>query len=120
MFTGGETTPSLAVVQSAGRAYRLSSNELTMTQELIANMLGVRREGVTEGRRTPPSAFYLVLVPSPLAEAWLPGQRDRQSAHGLLVGIQCIPSQTRNTAPHRRTAASDSSRRIAGRRRDRW
>ena len=27
---------------------RLSSNELTMTQELIANMLGVRREGVTE------------------------------------------------------------------------
>ncbi len=27
---------------------RLPSNELTMTQELIANMLGVRREGVTE------------------------------------------------------------------------
>ncbi|EGW21983.1 Crp/Fnr family transcriptional regulator [Methylobacter tundripaludum] len=27
---------------------RLSSSELTMTQELIANMLGVRREGVTE------------------------------------------------------------------------
>ena len=27
---------------------RLSSNELTMTHELIANMLGVRREGVTE------------------------------------------------------------------------
>lgn len=27
---------------------RLSSNELNMTQELIANMLGVRREGVTE------------------------------------------------------------------------
>ena len=27
---------------------RLSSNELTMTQELIATMLGVRREGVTE------------------------------------------------------------------------
>jgi len=26
---------------------RLDSNELTMTQELIANMLGVRREGVT-------------------------------------------------------------------------
>ena len=25
---------------------RLPSNELTMTQELIANMLGVRREGV--------------------------------------------------------------------------
>ena len=27
---------------------RLPSNELKMTQELIANMLGVRREGVTE------------------------------------------------------------------------
>jgi CRP-like cAMP-binding protein len=27
---------------------RLSSNQITMTQELIANMLGVRREGVTE------------------------------------------------------------------------
>lgn len=30
---------------------RLSSNELKMTQELIANMLGVRREGVTEAAR---------------------------------------------------------------------
>ena len=28
---------------------RLQGNELKMTQELIANMLGVRREGVTEG-----------------------------------------------------------------------
>jgi CRP-like cAMP-binding protein len=27
---------------------RLSSDEVSMTQELIANMLGVRREGVTE------------------------------------------------------------------------
>jgi CRP-like cAMP-binding protein len=27
---------------------RLPSNELAMTQELIGNMLGVRREGVTE------------------------------------------------------------------------
>ena len=27
---------------------RLPGNQLTMTQELIANMLGVRREGVTE------------------------------------------------------------------------
>ena len=30
---------------------RLDSNELKMTQELIANMLGVRREGVTESAR---------------------------------------------------------------------
>jgi Mn-dependent DtxR family transcriptional regulator len=28
---------------------RLEGNELVMTQELIANMLGVHREGVTEG-----------------------------------------------------------------------
>lgn len=30
---------------------RLPSNQITMTQELIANMLGVRREGVTEAAR---------------------------------------------------------------------
>jgi CRP-like cAMP-binding protein len=105
LFMGGGTTPSRAVVQSAGGAYRLEaallkaefarggpmqrlllrytqalitqmtqtavcnrhhlleqqlcrwlllsldrlpSSELVMTQQLIANMLGVRREGVTE------------------------------------------------------------------------
>jgi CRP-like cAMP-binding protein len=105
IFMGGETTPSRAVVRSAGFGYRLkadllrdefnragpvlrlllrytqalitqmtqtavcnrhhsveqqlcrallltldrlSTNSVTMTQELIANMLGVRREGVTE------------------------------------------------------------------------
>jgi CRP-like cAMP-binding protein len=105
LFMGGESTPSRAVVQSAGHGYRLKasvlksefsvggnlqhlslrytqalitqmaqtavcnrhhaveqqlcrwlllsldrlpSNELSMTQDLIANMLGVRREGVTE------------------------------------------------------------------------
>lgn len=105
LFMGGETTPSRAIVQSAGQAYRmqaefvrnefflagpvqqlflrytqalltqmaqtaacnrhhsvdqqlcrwllmsldrLSSSEVSMTQELIANMLGVRREGVTD------------------------------------------------------------------------
>ena len=105
LFMGGETTPSRAVVQSAGYGYRLKahllktefnragpvlhlllrytqalitqmtqtavcnrhhtveqqlcrwlllsldrlpSDTLAMTQELIANMLGVRREGVTE------------------------------------------------------------------------
>lgn len=105
LFMGGETTPSRAVVQSAGHGYRmramqlkqefnqggpmarlllrytqalitqmsqtavcnrhhtieqqlcrwlllsldrLSTDNLNMTQDLIANMLGVRREGVTE------------------------------------------------------------------------
>ena len=105
LFMGGETTPSRAVVQSAGEGYRLKasilkaeferggtlqhlllrytqalitqmaqtavcnrhhsvdqqlcrwlllsldrlpSSEIRMTQELIADMLGVRREGITE------------------------------------------------------------------------
>ncbi|WP_409997588.1 Crp/Fnr family transcriptional regulator [Curvibacter sp. APW13] len=105
LFMGGQSTPSRAVVQSAGKGYRLhaqlfkdefmrsvpvmrlclrytqalitqmaqtavcnrhhsldqqlcrwlllsldrlNGNELVMTQVLIANMLGVRREGVTE------------------------------------------------------------------------
>ena len=105
LFMGGESTPSRAVVQSAGQGFRLNaklmllefnragpvlhlllrytqalitqmaqtavcnrhhsldqqlcrwlllsldrlqSDDLVMTQELIANMLGVRREGVTE------------------------------------------------------------------------
>ena len=106
LFMGGDSTPNQAVVQSAGRGFRLwagvlteafeqggpvmhlllrytqalitqmaqtavcnrhhsvdqqlsrwlllrldrlATNELRMTQELIARMLGVRREGVTEG-----------------------------------------------------------------------
>ncbi|MGV8991575.1 MAG: Crp/Fnr family transcriptional regulator [Thiobacillus sp.] len=105
LFMGGETTPSSAVVQTAGHAYRMEgqrlkeefsraglfqrlllrytqalmtqmaqtavcnrhhslvqqlcrwllltldrspTNELIMTQELVASMLGVRREGITE------------------------------------------------------------------------
>ena len=105
LFMGGDTTPSSAVVQTAGHAYRLEgrllkqefnraglmqhlmlrytqalitqmaqtaacnrhhsveqqlcrwllltldrmpTNELIMTQELVASMLGVRREGITE------------------------------------------------------------------------
>ena len=73
LFMGGSTMPNRAVEQT-GFAYRLQgslmqqeinrngsllrwlllsldclpSNEFTMTQELIANMLGVRREVVTE------------------------------------------------------------------------
>ena len=38
---------------------RMASNELTMTQELIANMLGVRREGVTEAARKLQSVGYI-------------------------------------------------------------
>ncbi len=35
---------------------RLPSNELIMTQELISNMLGVRREGITDAARKLQSA----------------------------------------------------------------
>jgi len=116
LFMGGETTPSRAVVQSAGWGYRLkahlikaefkrsgpvmhlllrytqalitqmtqtavcnrhhsieqqlcrwlllsldrlSSDSLTMTQDLIANMLGVRREGVTEAAGKLQRAGYI-------------------------------------------------------------
>ena len=38
---------------------RLPTNELTMTQELIANMLGVRREGVTEAAGRLQSRGYI-------------------------------------------------------------
>ncbi|ODV07958.1 MAG: Crp/Fnr family transcriptional regulator [Rubrivivax sp. SCN 70-15] len=63
LFMGGESTPSRGVVQSAGQGLRLRSQYikdefnragavmhllLRYTQPLIANMLGVRREGVIE------------------------------------------------------------------------
>jgi CRP-like cAMP-binding protein len=116
LFMGGDTTPSSAVVQTAGNAYRLprqilkeefnrgaalqglllrytqalitqmaqtavcnrhhsveqqlcrwllltldrlSGNELIMTQELVANMLGVRRVGVTEAAGNLQRAGYI-------------------------------------------------------------
>ncbi len=116
LFMGGDTTPSSAVVQTAGHAYRLkshllkqefnraglmhnlllrytqalmtqmsqtaactrhhsldqqlcrwllltldrkSTNELLMTQELVASMLGVRREGITEAAGKLQSAGFI-------------------------------------------------------------
>ncbi|MDW5419137.1 Crp/Fnr family transcriptional regulator [Iodobacter sp. CM08] len=116
LFMGGDTTPSSAVVQTAGYAYRLprqilkeefnrgaalqslllrytqalltqmaqtavcnrhhsveqqlcrwllltldrlTGNELIMTQELVANMLGVRRVGVTEAAGNLQRAGYI-------------------------------------------------------------
>jgi CRP-like cAMP-binding protein len=133
LFMGGETTPSRALVQSAGHAYRLPgqvlkeefhraaslqylllrytqalltqmaqtavcnrhhsvdqqlcrwlllsldrlpSNKLIMTQELIANMLGVRREGVTDAAGKLQSAGiikysrgHITVLDRPLLEA---------------------------------------------------
>ena len=61
LFMGGDTTPNRAVVCNRHHSIdqqlcrwlllsldRLPVNVLNMPQELIANMLGVRREGVTE------------------------------------------------------------------------
>lgn len=116
LFMGGDTTPSAAVVQTAGHAYRLDrhllkqefdragllqgvllrytqalltqmcqtavcnrhhsveqqlcrwllvtldripSGELVMTQELVASMLGVRREGITEAAGKLQQAGYI-------------------------------------------------------------
>ena len=60
---------------------RLSSNELAMTQELIANMLGVRREGVTEAAGKLQDAGLIRYrrgrSPCSIARAW---KRGRASA----------------------------------------
>jgi len=60
LFMNGGTMPNRAIIVNGGYAYRLriqllmkefdrlAGNELIMTQELIANMLGVRREGINE------------------------------------------------------------------------
>jgi CRP-like cAMP-binding protein len=119
IFMGGDTTPNRAVVQSAGKAFkmkaavmkdeftrggrfhnrclrytqalitqisqtavcnrlhsvdqqlcrwlllshdRLPSDRLIMTQDLIANMLGVRREGITHAAKRLQSAGYISYV----------------------------------------------------------
>ena len=66
LVMGGATTTSRVMVQSKGQIYRLrreicrwlllsldrlGSDELTMTHEVLANTLGVRREGITEAAR---------------------------------------------------------------------
>jgi hypothetical protein len=49
LFMGGESTPSRAVVQSSGTGFdRRQGTQLVMTQDLIANMLGVWREGAAK------------------------------------------------------------------------
>ena len=51
---------------------RVSSSELVMTQELVAGMLGVRREGVTEaaGNLNAPASFATAAAISPWSIAW--------------------------------------------------
>ena len=134
LFMGGESTPSRAVVQSAGRGFRLTAqvmkdefdragpvlhlllrytqalitqmaqtavcnrhhsldqqlcrwlllsldrlegSELVMTQELIANMLGVRREGVTECARKLQAAGLIKYSRGKIAVLDRPGLEQR-------------------------------------------
>ncbi len=56
---------------------RLQSNELVMTQELIANMLGVRREGVTEAAGRLQSAGLIHYVRGHITVLDRPGLEKR-------------------------------------------
>lgn len=56
---------------------RLSTKELTMTQELIANMLGVRREGVTEAAGKLQQAGLIVYSRGHITVLDRPGLEDR-------------------------------------------
>ena len=146
LFMGGETTPSRAVVQSAGAAFRLSgqlmkreftragpmqhlflrytqalltqmaqtavcnrhhsvdqqlcrwlllsldrlpSNKLTMTQELIANMLGVRREGVTEAAGKLQSAGLIQYSRGQITVLDRPGLEGRACECYAVVKREC-------------------------------
>ncbi len=154
LFMGGDTTPSRAVVQSAGHAYRLkaerlksefdrfgptmhlllrytqalitqmaqtavcnrhhsvdqqlcrwlllsldrlASNELTMTQELIANMLGVRREGVTEAAGKLQDAGLIQYTQRPHQ-----GARPRRPRSPVLRVLSGREDRVRPSAPLRR------------------
>jgi hypothetical protein len=68
---------------------RLDSNQLVMTQELIANMLGVRREGVTEaaGDLHAPGSSTINAAVSPCSTA--------QGSNG--VPANAMPWSRRNT-----------------------
>ena len=68
---------------------RLSSNELVMTQELIASMLGVRREGVTEAGRAPAAARFDPLQPWPYQGAG-PGWPGRSGLRVLPRGQEGV------------------------------
>jgi CRP-like cAMP-binding protein len=146
LFMGGESTPSRAVVQSAGQGFRLSArimkeefnragpvlhlllrytqalitqmsqtavcnrhhtldqqlcrwlllsldrlqgNELVMTQELIANMLGVRREGVTEAAGSLQSAGLIRYVRGHITVLDRPGLEKRTCECYAVVKKEC-------------------------------
>jgi CRP-like cAMP-binding protein len=146
LFMGGESTPSRAVVQSAGHGYqlpgkylkeefaragamqqlllrytqslltqmaqtavcnrhhaldqqlcrwlllsldRLPSNELVMTQQLIANMLGVRREGVTEAAQGLQAAGLIEYVRGRITVLNRAGLEARSCECYAAVKVEC-------------------------------
>jgi len=146
LFMGGETTPSRAVVQSAGHGFRLRArimkeefnragpvlhlllrytqalitqmsqtavcnrhhtldqqlcrwlllsldrlqgNDLVMTQELIANMLGVRREGVTEAAGSLQDAGLIRYVRGHITVLDRPGLEQRTCECYAVVKKEC-------------------------------
>lgn len=56
---------------------RLSGNELTMTHELISNMLGVRREGVTDAARKLQKAGLITYARGHITVLDRPGLEER-------------------------------------------
>ena len=156
LFMGGESTPSRAVVQSAGQGLRLRANaikqefqqagpamhlllrytqalitqmaqtavcnrhhsvdqqlcrwlllsldrlhgtELVMTQELIANMLGVRREGVTEAALSLQKAGLIRYARGHITVLDRPGMERRTCECYAVVKRECdrlLPELTAN------------------------
>jgi CRP-like cAMP-binding protein len=170
LFMGGETTPSRAVVQSAGHAYRLDghllkeefdrvggrrsgalhglllrytqalltqmaqtavcnrhhsldqqlcrwlllsldrlpSSEIVMTQELIANMLGVRREGVTEAAGNLQKAGLIAYHRGHIRVLDRPGLEARACECYGVVRSEC--DRLLASGPSRRPSARGQSR----------
>ena len=74
---------------------RLHGTELVMTQELIANMLGVRREGVTEGALKLQRGGLIRYTRGHISVL------DRAGARGSLLRVLCGREEGIRPAPAR-------------------
>ena len=174
LFMGGNTTPSSAVVQTAGHAYRLEgrkllqefnragllqrlllrytqalitemsqtaacnrhhsveqqlcrwllltldrlpTSELIMTQELIANMLGVRREGITEAAGNLQRAGIISYRRGHIAVLDRPGLGSRASASATRWSKQELNRLMSDVRYRQASAAAASTLRRCGPRR---
>jgi CRP-like cAMP-binding protein len=68
---------------------RLQGNDLVMTQELIANMLGVRREGVTEAAGSLQAAGLIRYVRGHITVLDRPGLEKRTCECYAVVKKEC-------------------------------